>query len=137
MTATSPADHLGTAHEQAVVRPQLDRGGHSRLGEARPAGAGHELGVGPEQLRPAAGAAVRAVRVVVHVLTGERALGVRLAEHPVLLLSQLRTPLLVGLLHLGGRDGVGLGLTHVMRSLLVAYTMLDPLQRKTIALRVR
>src|SRR5256714_615523 len=47
------ADDLGAVHEVAVVGPQLDRLGDGRLGEARPAGARVELGVGVEQLRAA------------------------------------------------------------------------------------
>src|ERR1700691_5410415 len=43
-TATS-ADHFGPAHEQAVVGPQFHRLGDRGLEEARPAGAGVELGV--------------------------------------------------------------------------------------------
>src|SRR5690349_18681157 len=52
------ADDLGAAHEEAVVGPQLDVLEVRRLGEAGPAGARVELGVGGEQLGAAADAAV-------------------------------------------------------------------------------
>src|SRR6185295_12310920 len=50
------ADDLGAAHEEASVFAQLDVLEVHRLGEAGPAGAGVELGVGGEQLRAAADA---------------------------------------------------------------------------------
>ncbi len=52
------AEDLGTAHEEADVRPQLDRSSDSRLGEARPARARVEARLGAEQRRAARGAAV-------------------------------------------------------------------------------
>src|ERR1035438_3561626 len=57
MSAAVTADDLGAAHEQAVVRAQLDRFGHRRLCEARPARARVELGVSREQHRRAGRAA--------------------------------------------------------------------------------
>src|SRR6516162_4538404 len=84
VTAAVAADDLGAPHEQAVVRPQLDRLGDRGLVEAGPPRARVELGVGAEQLAPAAGAPVEAIGVVVDVLTGERPLGVRLTQHAVL-----------------------------------------------------
>src|SRR5215831_3245023 len=75
VTAAAAADDLGAPHEQAVVRAQFDRLGDTGLVEAGPPGARVELGVGAEQLAPAACAPVEAVGVVVDVLTGEGALG--------------------------------------------------------------
>src|SRR5690606_11076561 len=54
-------------------------------------------GVRREELRAAAHARVLALRVVVPVLTGERALGALLPRDPVLLGRELRAPLGVGL----------------------------------------
>ena len=89
------ADDLGAPHEQAVVGPQFDVLEVGRLGEARPAGARVELGVGGEELGAAADAAVHALRLLVDVGAGEGTLGARLAGHLVLLGRQLLTPLLL------------------------------------------
>ena len=62
VAAAALADDLGALHEEAVVGPGLDRLVVHRVEEARPAGAGVELGVRVEQLRAAALAAVDAVR---------------------------------------------------------------------------
>src|SRR5207302_2156129 len=107
-------DDLGAPHEQAVVRPQLDRLGDRGLVEAGPPGARVELGVGAEQLGPAARAPVEPVGVVVDVLTGERPLGVRLAQHGELQRGEVLAPLLVRLGELAGdgRLGAGTSLTH-------------------------
>src|SRR5262249_47638324 len=114
VAAAAAADDLGAAHEQAVVRPQLDRLGERRLVEAGPPGARVELGVRAEQLAPAAGAPVGTVLVVVDVLTGERPLGVSLTQHAVLERGQLLAPLLVRLADLPNGSGVGgnTGLAH-------------------------
>src|SRR5581483_5459306 len=61
MAAAAAAQHLGADHAVAVVLDQLDVGVRGRLVEARPAGAGLELGVRAEELGAAARAAVRAV----------------------------------------------------------------------------
>ena len=86
------ADDLGAPHEEAVVGAQLDVLEVGRLGEAGPAGAGVELGVGGEQLGAAADAAVHAVVLLVPVGAGEGALGAGLAGHLVLLGRQLLAP---------------------------------------------
>src|SRR5215475_4866387 len=114
VAAAGAAHDLGTPHEQAVVRPQLDRLGDRGLVEARPAGARVELGVRAEQPGATAGAPVEAVLVVAHVRTGERHLGVRLTQHAVLQWGQFLAPLLVGLGDLagGGCLGAGTNLTH-------------------------
>src|ERR1700761_3582172 len=98
--ATATAADLGAAHEHAVVRAQLDRVGHGRLEETRPAGTGVELGVRPEQLVPAARALVGAILLVPEQRAGERHLRMAVAQHVVLLAGQLLPPLLVGLLDL-------------------------------------
>ena len=90
------ADDLGAAHEEAVVGAQLDVLEVGRLGEAGPAGAGVELGVGGEELGAAADAAVHAGGLLVDVGAGEGALGAGLAGDLVLLRRQLLAPLLVG-----------------------------------------
>src|SRR2546423_10853220 len=100
MAAATAAHDLRAAHEHAVVRPQLDRLGDRRLGEARPARAGVELGIGAEQRRLAGRTAVHTVVLAVPVGAGERTLSALLAEHAVLLRRQLPAPLLLGLAHL-------------------------------------
>src|SRR5712692_7446922 len=114
VTAAAAAHDLGTPHQQAVIRPQLDRLGDRGLVEARPAGARVELGVRAEQPGATAGAPVEAVLVVVDVRTGERHLGVRLTQHAVLQRGQFLAPLLVGLGDLAGSGCIGTGtsLTH-------------------------
>ena len=67
----------------------VDRG----RGEARPAAAGIELGVGFEQRLPAAGADIGARPVLVLVFAGERPLGRLLAQHRVLHRRQFLAPL--------------------------------------------
>src|SRR5271155_2892027 len=93
--AAGAADDLGAAHEQAVVRAQLNGLGDSGLGEAGPTGTGLELGTGPEQGRPAAGAAVLTGGLVVDVLAREGRLGAGLPQDVVLGRRQLLTPLLL------------------------------------------
>src|SRR6516165_6816486 len=114
VTAATAADNLGAPHEQAVVRAQFDRLGDRGLVEARPPGARVELGVGAEQLGPAARAPVEPVLVIVDELPGEGPLGVGLAQHAVLQWAQLLAPLLVRLGDLAsdGRLGAGTSLTH-------------------------
>ena len=107
VAAAALADDLGAAHEEAVVGPGLDRVVVHRVEEARPAGAGVELGVGAEQLCAAAATAVDAVLLVVPVGAGERALGALLAEDLVLLGRELRPPLRLGLLDLLHRRLLG------------------------------
>jgi hypothetical protein len=89
VTAAAPADDFRAPHEQAVVRPQFHRLCDGRLVEARPSRARLELRVRCEQLASAACAPVVAVVVVLHVLAGERPLGVGLPEHAILQRGQL------------------------------------------------
>src|SRR5690606_1729850 len=98
------AAHLGAHRAQRLVLEVLDRVravlGLQRLVEARPPTTGVELGLRLEQLGLTRPTAVDTGRLRVGVLTDEGSLGSRLAQHLVLLGSQLCTPLLVGLLHL-------------------------------------
>src|SRR5262249_57029821 len=114
VAAAAAAHDLGTPHDQAVVRPQLDRLGDRGLVEARPAGARVELGVRAEQPGATAGAPVEAVLAGAHVRTGERHLRVRLTQHAVLQWGQFLAPLLVRLGDLagGGCLGAGTSLAH-------------------------
>src|SRR5689334_6927341 len=80
----------------------LDR----RLGEARPAAAGIELGIGLEQRLAAAGADIGAGTMVVLIFAAERALGRLLAQHGVLHRRELFAPLRLALLDLAARFGV-------------------------------
>src|ERR1035437_2490419 len=98
--AAGAAHDLCPAHEQAVVRSQLDRLRDGRLGEAPPAGAGVELRVRREEHRRAGRAAVLAGSLVVDVVAGEGRLGAGLAQHVVLGRRELLAPLLLGLLDL-------------------------------------
>src|SRR5206468_10317420 len=101
--AAARADDLGAPHEQAVVGSGLDLVVGDRVPEARPAGAGVELGVGAEELLTAARAAVHAVAVLVPICAREGLLGALVAEHLVLLGRQLLAPVgfrLLNLLHL-------------------------------------
>src|SRR4051812_48323172 len=75
VAAAGAARHLGADHAVAAVLVHLDVRVLPRLGEAGPARAGLELGVGAEQLGAAAGTAVCPVVLHVHVLAGERPLG--------------------------------------------------------------
>src|SRR3954453_7077367 len=102
VAAAVAAGDLGAAHGRRVVGARLDRGGNGRLGEARPARAGVELGRGREQLRAAARTAIDAVLLDVPVLAGERALRAALAQYLVLLGGELLAPLVVGLVDLLG-----------------------------------
>src|SRR5215813_13757479 len=113
MTAAAAADHLGAAQQPALVRPELDRLLAGRLDEARPASTGGELGVGAEQLIPAARAAVGAGALGVEVSPGEGLLGVAPAQHVILLAGQFLPPLLLGFADLGRRGGLrGSGAAH-------------------------
>src|SRR3954454_175105 len=100
MGVAVPADDLGPPHEATVVGSQLDVLEIGGLGEARPAGARVELGVGGEQLGAAADAAVHARGLLVDIGAGEGALGAGLAGHLVLLGRELVAPLLLALLDL-------------------------------------
>src|SRR5919112_857152 len=90
------AAHLGADHPVRAVLDELDGIGRDRLGEARPAGARVVLRPAIKERVAAGGAVVEALFVGVHVLTGERALGRRLAQDSVLLRRELLAPLLVG-----------------------------------------
>src|SRR4051794_6476674 len=100
MGAAALAHDLRAPHEERVVRALLHLTLAGGLIEARPAGAGIELGVGVEQLLTAHDAAIHAVLVAVVVLAGERTLRPGLLGYVVLLLGEPLAQLLgVGLLH--------------------------------------
>src|ERR1051325_4346758 len=73
MTAAAAAVDLGTDHAVTLVARALDRAGLGIV-EARPAGAALELGLGDEQLLPAAGAVERAGALFVIQCTAARSL---------------------------------------------------------------
>src|SRR5919107_1172214 len=93
------AAHLRADHPVRAVPDELDGVGRDRLGEARPAGARVVLRPAIKERVAAGGAVVEALFVGVHVLTGERPLGRRLAQVGVLLRRGPLRPLAVG----GGR----------------------------------
>src|SRR6266568_2132330 len=110
MRAAAPAADLDAVHAVAVVVHELHAGRHHRFGEARPAGARLELGVGAEQLGAAGGAAVHPVVLDVDVLAAERRLGPRLPLSD-LVISAIAIPLITSSTNLGhaasGLDEVG------------------------------
>ena len=75
---------------------QLDGTCHGRLGEARPARARVELGIGGEQLGTARRGVIGAVDVAVDVLAGEGPLGPGLAQDTVLLAKSSACATLLG-----------------------------------------
>src|ERR1700693_4565982 len=91
------AQHFGPDHAVGHVPLLVDMALGGGLGEARPAAAGGELGVGLEQRLTAAGAAIGATAVVVLVFARERALGRLLAQHRILHRRQFATPVGVAL----------------------------------------
>src|SRR5690606_23986968 len=93
------AQHLDPLHAQAEVVPQQHRVGVLRVVERRPPAVAFELLVAGEQLRPAGAAGVDTLGLGVLVLTGERLLGARFAEHVVLLRAELLAPFDLGLDH--------------------------------------
>src|SRR4051812_7763156 len=112
MAAAFGAQHLGADHSVAGIPLLVDMALCGGLGEARPAAAGLELGVGGEQHVAATGADICAGAVVVLILAGEGTLGRLLAQHRILHRRQLAPPLLVALddLVVGGcRLAVGHG----------------------------
>src|SRR5215217_5031767 len=97
------AAHLRADRPVRAVLDELDGVGRDRLGEARPAGARVVLRPAIKERVAAGGAVVEALFVGVHVLTGERTLGRRLAQDGVLLRREPLAPLLVGAGKLVGR----------------------------------
>src|SRR5687767_925598 len=96
MPAALGAAHLGADHAVAAVVVQGHRLARRRAGEARPAAAALELGAAVEQHRPAAGAAVAALIVIVPVDAGKGPLRAALAQHLVLLGRKALAPLVFG-----------------------------------------
>ena len=92
MRIASSAQNLVSGHPQGAVRLNRDILFCDGLPEARPAGAGFELGPGIEKNRITADAMIQPVRVVAGVLAGERPLGPGLARHHEFLGRQLLFP---------------------------------------------
>src|SRR5689334_12100041 len=92
VATASGTRHLHPVHPVAEIGMQLDVGSVSRLAEARPACPRVELRGRGEQFGAAAGAAIRAVALLVEVLSGECPLGSLAAEHLVLRRGQLLSP---------------------------------------------
>src|SRR5690348_5132426 len=100
MGVAAAAQHLDPPHEQAAVVLGGDAVLGHRRPEARPAGAGIELGVGAEELLAAAHAGIGAGRLGVPIGAAEGALGALLARDAVLLGCELGAPLGVAFDHL-------------------------------------
>ena len=116
-----PARDLRADHEVAPVAVELDVLGVHRVGEARPSGAGVELGVRREELGAASGADVGAVVLRVDELAGERTLGALPAQDVVLVRREAGAPLLVGRRNgRGVRGAVGCHAGIVRTNLLAA-----------------
>src|SRR5260370_30560116 len=84
VAAAARANLFDTHHPVACVPDALDVQLGERLEEARPAGAGIEFGIGPEQRQPAEPARVDAVLLVVEKDTAEGGLGAMFQEHAAL-----------------------------------------------------
>src|SRR5450631_155755 len=102
MAVALRAQHLGPEHAVADVALLVDMALDRGCGEARPAAAGIEFGVGFEQRLAAAGAGVGARRLLVLVFAGEWPLGRLLAQHRVLHRRQFLAPLDLVLFDLAG-----------------------------------
>src|ERR1700757_4974908 len=101
------AQDLGADHAVAMVPLFVDMAFRSRLGEARPAAAGVELGIGLEQGLPATGTDIGAGFGLILVLARERPLGRLLAQDRVLHRRQFLAPLGFALDDFVGCFGVG------------------------------
>src|SRR3981189_470990 len=84
MAVALRAQHLGPDHAVADVAFLVDMALQRRLGKARPAAAGIELGVGFEQRLAAAGAGVGAGPLLMLVFAGERPFRRLLAQYRIL-----------------------------------------------------
>src|SRR3954469_5790225 len=72
--AALAANGFGAPHQKTIVLFALDILRGNRRPEARPAGAGIELGIGAKQLVTTADTTIHALFVVVPILAGERPL---------------------------------------------------------------
>src|SRR5436305_2527867 len=100
MPAAVRAGDLGARHPQGGVGVLVDRSASRRRREGRPTATRVVLRLGAKELRATAGTAVAPVLEDVVVLPRERALRPLLPQHVVLLGSQFRAPLRLGLLNL-------------------------------------
>src|SRR5581483_2787638 len=93
MAGAFRAQYLCADHAVGGVVFLVDMTLDGRRGEARPAAAGIELGVGLEQRLAAAGAHIGAGLSLIFVLAGERPLGRLLTQYSILHRRQLLAPL--------------------------------------------
>src|SRR6202011_3961938 len=84
VAAAARANLLDAHHPVARVPDAFDVQRSDGLEEARPAGAGIEFGIGPEQRQPAEPARVDAVLLVVEKDAAEGGLGAMFEEHAAL-----------------------------------------------------
>src|SRR5229473_2656456 len=84
VAAAARANLFDTHHPVACIPDALDVQLGERLEEARPAGAGIEFGIGPEQRQTAEPARVDAVLLVVEKDAAEGGLGAMFQEHAAL-----------------------------------------------------
>src|SRR5882757_1326321 len=107
MAVAFRAQDLSADHAVADIALLVDMAVHGGRGEARPAAAGVELGVGFEQRLAAAGAGISARAALVLIFARERPLGRLLAQHGILHRRQFLAPLGLALVDLAGCFGVG------------------------------
>src|SRR5579859_2120943 len=93
MAGAFRAQDFGADHAVRVILLLVDMALHRRLGEARPAAAGIELGIGLEQRLPAAGADIGPGLGLIFILARERALGRLFAQDRILHRRQFLAPL--------------------------------------------
>lgn len=98
------ADHFGPDHAVAVIADFLDRLWIDHVVEAGPTGTGIELGAGIKQGRTAARAMKIAIAFEIVIDPGPGAFGALLAEHMILLRSQLGFPVDFGFFDFIGHD---------------------------------
>src|SRR5580693_4432572 len=106
MAGAFRAQDLGAHHAVAMIVLLVDMAFGGRLGEAWPAAAGVELGIGLEQGLPATGTDIGAGLGLILVLARERPLGRLLAQDRVLHRRQFLAPLGLALDDLVGCFGV-------------------------------
>ena len=107
------AAHLDSPHAVGIILVRDHRALGRCRGEARPAGAGVELGVGAEQRGSATDAAIHAVALVVVVSMTESPFRSVLAGNMELLRRKLFAPLRLGYRKFGGVSvGYFVGFAH-------------------------
>src|SRR3546814_11484577 len=99
MCVTARAQYLDAAHAVRAVLARNHCFIRGRIEEARPAGAGPELGVGIEQRQIAADAMTHAIAVVLPQPAGDGAFGAAMARYLILVRRQPRLPFGIGLVN--------------------------------------